>query len=173
MAILTWKQVSDTDVAAEAPCITGGSGVTDVGVRMYDFHNNQEALNSVPVDTRFDEQTENASAVFANKVNVEVFVPPGGATTEGDVELKVRVEVKVDGTANGDIQATLGAGTPVSNGTFTNTSYLFITLTISAADVRTYAGTTAILAIDLKLVSGTGNVYARCVSGSSRYERAA
>lgn len=152
-----WQDIPDADIDIESPVTEG------LLAKIYD---NQEALISQPVDTRFAEASAAAGVTLAS---IEVYIPPQVATA-GAVTLVIRFEAKV-ASGTGEVEARLGSGSFVSSGTFTNTSYGFKTITISSTDVHAAPDTAQTLTIRTK--AGSATVTAKCVSASSRLERAA
>jgi len=153
-----WTDIPTTEIDTESPVTEG------LLEKIYD---NGECLISQPVDTRFAEIAAAASATIAA---LEIYIPPQVATAGGDVTFVIRFEAKV-ASGTGEVEARLGALTFVSSGTFTNTSYGFKTITISSADVKAAPDSAVTLTIRTK--AGSATVTARCISASSRLERAA
>jgi len=159
-----WQNIAAAEVDAESAFIEALVGK---------FHSNQEALISVPVDTRFPAASAAAAATVV--ANIELWIPPAVATLEGAVTLVIRAEGYADVGTVGRLRFKLGAGTPVDSSDLPTgvTAWGFVTVTISSTDVKAVAGTHATLEVTLVRVSGAGTVFGRCLSSSSRLERAA
>jgi hypothetical protein len=153
-----WIDIVSTDIDGKSP-------ITET--LLGKFFDNQEALISTPVDTYFEEVLAVGSGTTI--AAPEVFIPPQVNTAGGDVTLVVRFEAMVS-SGTGEVEAQLASGSWVSSGTFTNTSYGYKTITITSADVKAAQDTAAVLTFRVK--SGSANVDARCISMSSRLERA-
>jgi hypothetical protein len=161
----SWQNIPLTDLAPEEPVVEND---------MTKFHGNQEALITGQVDTRFAQVSHNGGT-FTQKTTVEVYVPPQVNTGAGDVTLPVRLEAIVDGTAVGEVRIRLGAtGAYQTQTGITATAYPnYYTLTIPSANVKANADSLVNIEVELRISSGTGNVFARYVGGASRFARAA
>ena len=159
----SWTDISPTEIDSESPVTEG---------LLAKFHDNQEALITTQVDTRFDEVT-GVAASFNLEASTEIYVPPAVNTGAADVTLVVRLQVKVDSGTTGKARIKLSGGSAVDSGTITSTTYVSLELTISSADVKSAVDTIDTIEVYLQRDTGAGNVYAKCEIGASRFERAA
>ena len=159
----SWTDIATTEIDSESPVTEG---------LVAKFHDNQEALITSQIDTRFAEAT-GVAASFNLEAAVDVFVPPQVGTTAGDVTLVVRLQVKVDSGTTGKVRIKLSGGSAVDSGTISSTSYVAVELVISSTDVKAAKDTVETLEIYLQRDTGAGDVYAKCEIGASRLERAA
>lgn len=160
-----WTNIPTTDIDAE-------SFVTeDI---LGDFHDNQEALISGPIDTKFDQvDTSGSPASYTQLLLRPIYIHPPVNTDKGDVTLVVRFEGWTDSSTTVSIQMRIGTGTFVEVTVITATSPTFQTITISSTDVKANADSEVDLEIQAKVTAGSGEAHVRCLSASSRLERAA
>lgn len=159
-----WTNIPATDIDAE-------SFVTeDI---LGDFHDNQEALISGPIDTKFAQvDTSGSPAAYTALLLVPVYIHPPVNTDKGDVVLVVRFEGWTDASTTVDIRMRLASGTFVEVTGITVTSPTFQTLTISSTDVKANADSEVNLEVEARVTAGAGEARVRCLSASSRLERA-
>ncbi len=135
-----------------------------------DFWKNQLALIAGPIPVQWAEVNETSSS-FALKATIPLWIPPAAAATEKDVSLLVVFEAyNQNAGAVGRARIKLGAGSYVETGDITATAPTRTELRIAAADVRAVAGSEANLILEMKRVSGTGQVRTRNTWDVTRLE---
>lgn len=159
----SWTDIAGTEIDSESPVTEG---------LLAKFHDNQEAVITTQVDTRFDEVT-GVAGTFNLEAAVELYVSPQVNTGAGAVTLVARLQVKVDSGTTGKVRIKLAGGSAVDSGTISSTTYVTLELIITSTDVKAAADTVDTLEVYIQRDTGAGNVYAKCDTGSSRFERAA
>ena len=164
MAVLAWNDILPSEINQDSPLTEG---------LIAKFHQNQEVLISVAVDTKFDEtgQFGTATAIFP------VFIPPGVVTADGDVRFVVNFDYSVnDPTWNGSFGVTLGTQTEIGVPGMGDTAGFWTTLfaIVPKSDLIVYAG----LEVDLRIRTvsegaGAARAHLRDTGASSRIERLA
>lgn len=160
-----WTNIPSTDVDAE-------SFVTEDILE--DFHDNQEALISGPIDTKFDQVNTSGSPAAYTSVKIRpIFIWAAVNTDKGDVTLVVRFEGWTDAATTVDIRMRLAAGTFVEVTGITVTSPTLQTITLPTADVKAAADSEINLEVEARVTAGAGEAHVQCLDAASRIERAA
>lgn len=159
MSAKAWTNIPTTDTDAES--------VVNEDL-IADFHSNQEALITMPVDARWAQRDG-----FPAAWTVEVYVPQPVVTTHGTVELVLRFEAWVDAGTTAKVRAKLASGAFVETATISNTTAQAFEIRIPDGDVVAAVNTNAAITVEHVLVSGGGSAHSRNAWGSSRWERQA
>lgn len=153
MSTLAWTDIPAGDV----------DGLSSVYEDLLaDFWSNQLCLISELIPCPWAQVTATTGA-FVQKVQKPIFIPPACETNEKAVTLLLVFEAYNENAgAVGRLRARIGpSGTWVETGDITLQAATRFTLSIPAADVNAAAGTEIDLFIEMKRVSGTGEIRSR------------
>lgn len=170
MAVLTWQNIADTEIDEE-------SIVSEALVGK--FHNNHEALGSQGVDTRHVEGSHTGTTVQTTvSSGVPFFLPAAHATTDGDIQLVISLDIKIDNGAGGAPAGTMTVTVDIGGATQSVSSFATSTYTrqeFRFSTAQTRAMTAGISSFDVKIqLTNSGDQgYAKCENGASRLERVA
>jgi hypothetical protein len=151
-----WQDIVVADKDAESPI--------DVDF-MDKVHGNQQSLITQQIEDTFSNiiatNSGDATGSYVSKLSrSEVYFPPAVATTD-PIAYIVRLRVKIDSGATGQIRASIGS-TWAESSVFSNTAYAYIEIVMDVTELRAAAGSFETLLIELKRVTGTTGQQVYC-----------